>query len=103
MGQQREADVERTAAAENALQDVTRLVVVKDGTYTEHWADSWRVDVQDGGRTVKFFSVGDGGGAVAARSEELGASLRVSGEAAQQLAQAVSEDDGQPDRLGNTR
>lgn len=45
---------------------VTRLVVEKEGVCTEFWADSWIVDIQDGGRTVKLF--GKGTGVVAART-----------------------------------
>lgn len=98
--QQREDDRARTAAVEDALRAVSRLVVVKDGAYTEHWGDSWRVDVQDGGRTVKFFAVGDGSDAADARAAELGASLGVSAVSAQRLAQAVAAAEQQPDRFG---
>jgi hypothetical protein len=94
---------DRTVAAAHAFEAVTRLVVVKDGVHTEHWADSWRVDVQDGGRTVKFFSVGDGTGAVTDRAAALGEMLGLSPGAAQEFAQEVAEAEGQPDRFRNSR
>ena len=50
--------LERSAAAEEAFQSVTRVVVIKNGAYTEHWADSFHVRVEDAGRTVKLVSVG---------------------------------------------
>lgn len=35
---------------------VTRVVLVNaDSTYTERWAESWDVYVQDDGRTLKLF------------------------------------------------
>jgi len=98
-----EATVERTAAAERAFEAVTRLVVVKDDQRREYWADSWRVSVQDGGRTVKFFAVGDADGAVTDRAAALGEMLGISPGAAQDFAQEVAEADGQPDRFGRSR
>lgn len=94
---------ERTATARQALADVTRVVVVsKDGEFKEYWADSWGVSVQDAGRTVKVFARGDGAQAIAARSVELGSTLRLPAEAAQEYAQLVAEEEGQPDRFGPT-
>lgn len=61
-----------TALAEDAFGSVTRLVVEKDGVYTEFWADSWIVDVQDGGRTVKLFAKGTGVVAARTAAEFLG-------------------------------
>ncbi|MDM2402118.1 hypothetical protein PP613_23575 [Mycobacteroides abscessus] len=59
--------------AEDAFGTVTRLVVEKEGVYTEFWADSWIVDVQDGGRTVKLFAKGSGVAAARTAAEWLGA------------------------------
>lgn len=53
-------DRERTRIATAALGSVTRVVVEKDGVYTEFWADQWAVAVQDGGRTLKLFANGTG-------------------------------------------
>ncbi|MDO2394741.1 hypothetical protein [Mycobacterium avium] len=97
-----EATVERTAAAERAFEAVSRLVVVKGDVRREYWADSWHVSVQDGGRTVKFFAVGDADGAVADRAAALGDMLGVSAPAAQDFAQEVAEAEGQPDRFGRS-
>lgn len=58
-----------------ALADVTRLVVEKDGVYTEFWADSWDVHVQDDGRTLKLFSRGDGVQAAKVAAEVFGRSV----------------------------
>ncbi|GAB4664304.1 hypothetical protein [Mycobacterium avium] len=90
---------ERRQAAEEALEDVTRLVIVKDGVYKEFWADSWRVSLQDRGRTVKFFSVGNGNGAIAERARELGEMVGLSAGAAHEVAQKVAEAEGQLDRF----
>lgn len=53
-------DRERTRIASAAVEAVTRVVVEKDGVYTELWADQWVVAVQDGGRTLKLFAIGTG-------------------------------------------
>ena len=90
---------ERTATAAAACEDVTRLVIVKNGAYTEHWADSWRVSVQDAGRTIKFFATGDGGSAIEERSAELGAMFGISASEAATFAQTVAENQGQPERF----
>ncbi|MGV2581458.1 hypothetical protein [Mycobacterium avium] len=97
-----EATVEHAAAAERAFEAVTRLVVVKDDQRREYWADSWHVSVQDGGRTVKFFAVGDADGAVTDRAAALGDMLGISPGAAQNFAQEVAQAEGQPDRFGRT-
>lgn len=97
------ATVERAAAAERAFEAVTRLVVVQDDQRREYWADSWHVSVQDGGRTVKFFAVGDAAGAVTERATALGEMLGISPGAAQDFAQEVAVADGQPDRFGRSR
>lgn len=65
----------RSRDARVALVDVTRLVVEKDGVYTEFWADSWDVHVQDDGRTLKLFSRGDGVQAAKVAAEVFGASV----------------------------
>ena len=61
------------AAADGPV--LTRLVVVRDGAATEYWADSWRVEVQDGGRTAKFFAQGSGDADAGERSANLGRDL----------------------------
>jgi hypothetical protein len=68
-----------------------------------YWADSWRVSVQDGGRTVKFFALGDAAGALTEGAAALGEMLGISPGAAQGFAQEVAEADGQPDRFGRSR
>ncbi|MBE5453034.1 hypothetical protein E3G45_005024 [Mycobacteroides abscessus] len=62
----------KSALAEDAFGSVTRVVVEKEGVYTEFWADSWIVDVQDGGRTVKLFAKGTGVVAARTAAEFLG-------------------------------
>lgn len=65
----------RTGDARTAFADVTRVVVEKGGVFTEYWADSWDVHVQDGGRTVKLFARGDGVAAAMTAGEAFGASV----------------------------
>jgi len=55
---------------------LTRVVIVKDDGVVEYWAESWRVSIQDGGRTLKLFAHGDGGPGLESRSAELAADLR---------------------------
>ncbi|WP_100513941.1 hypothetical protein [Mycobacteroides abscessus] len=68
-----EKDRRATALAEDAFRSVTRLVVEKEGVYTEFWADSWIVDIQDDGRTAKLFAKGTGVAAARTAAEWLGA------------------------------
>lgn len=66
------SDEAATAKGRDALGSVTRLVVEKDGVYTEFWADDWDVHIQDGGRTVKLFARGQGVDAARVAAEFLG-------------------------------
>jgi hypothetical protein len=93
-------DEERYPLAEEACRDITRVVVVKDGAYTEYWAQSWWVDVQDGAKTLKLFAAADGSEAIAARNVALDETLGVDPDAAATFAQAVATAEGQPDRFG---
>ncbi len=68
---ERAIDTSRTNSASSACESVTRVVVAQDNVYTEYWADSWRVLVQDGGRTVKLFATGKGEDAASTRAAEL--------------------------------
>lgn len=63
------------ASVSSGFGEVTRLVIVTDGGATEYWADAWRIDIQDGGRTAKFFTVGTGVAPAAERERQLGAEL----------------------------
>lgn len=92
-------DDARNPLAEQACQDVTRVVVVKDGVYTEYWAESWRVDIQDGAKTLKLFATGDASEAIAARNVALGGTLGMDPDSAADFAQAVAIAEGQPDRF----
>lgn len=56
--------------------EVSRIVIVRDdGTAHEYWADSWRMVVQDGGRTLKAFAHGSGAKAAKQRAAELAEDL----------------------------
>ncbi|MBE5477705.1 hypothetical protein E3G68_005038 [Mycobacteroides abscessus] len=90
---------DRTNMGNQALEDVTRVVIIADNTYTEYWADSWKISVQDGGKTVKLIAQGDGTSAVESRNQALGEILGMSSDAAGAFAQAVAEIEGQPDRF----
>ncbi|MGL5441685.1 MAG: hypothetical protein ACRDDJ_04375 [[Mycobacterium] stephanolepidis] len=68
----RRRDFERTALAEHAVGSVTRVVIEKDNVYCEFWADSWIVDIQDGGRTLKLFARGSGVEPATVAAEYLG-------------------------------
>jgi hypothetical protein len=95
--------LERTAAAEEAFQSVTRVKVMQSGKYTEHWADHWLVRVEDGGRTISLCAVGDGARAISERAAELGDWLGTPADTAQEFVQAVAEADGQPNRFDQSR
>jgi hypothetical protein len=73
-------------------------VVLVDDAYTEYWADSWSILVQDGGKTVKLFARGDGAEPVSARNAALGKVLGVSSDTAAAFTQAVAESEGQPEQ-----
>lgn len=91
---------ERSALGNNAFQDVTRVVLVtENGEYPEYWADSWRVSIQDGGKTVKLIANGNGKEAIEARNSAFADLLGVSPQEAAAFTQAVAEADGQPDRF----
>lgn len=92
-------DEHRNPLAEQACQDVTRVVVVQNGVYTEYWAQSWRVDIQDGARTLKLFAEGDGSEAIVARNIALGETLGVDPDSAAAFAQAAATAEGQSDRF----
>ena len=68
-------DQRLSARVDEAFSATTRVVLVAGGVTTEHWADSWHVLVQDGGRTVKLFASGTGGAAAQERKEALGRDL----------------------------
>jgi hypothetical protein len=53
------------------LEDLTRVVVVHDGTAKEFFADEWEFSRQDDGQTLKLFATGDGAQPRAARHEAL--------------------------------
>lgn len=94
---------ERDEFGKRAFQDVTRIVVIHRGaggepTYTEYWADTWQVSVQDNGRTVKLISRGNGEEAIKARYAGLGEALGIPTDTAAQFAQAVADVEGQPGR-----
>jgi hypothetical protein len=36
-------------------ESVTRVVLVHPGGFTEKWAESWDIHIQDDGRTLKLF------------------------------------------------
>ena len=42
------------------VDEVTRVVVITDAGVKEFWADEWNAYLQDDGRTLKLFPVGDG-------------------------------------------
>lgn len=49
------------AAMDALLSPVTRIDIVQDSArQREHWADSWELSVQDHGKTLKLFALGDG-------------------------------------------
>lgn len=90
---------DRTNMGDQAFEDATRVVIIADNTYTEYWADSWKIFVQDGGKTVKLLAQGDGASAVESRNQALGEMLGMSSDAAGVFTQAVAEREGQPDRF----
>lgn len=90
---------DRTNMGDRAFEDVTRVVIIADNTYTEYWADSWKVFVQDGGRTVKLLAQSDSASTIESRNQALGEMLGMSTEAARAFTQAVAVDEGQPNRF----
>jgi hypothetical protein len=99
--QARRQDAARSSAASQAVESVTRVVVLKPGGgYAEFWADSWEIIAQDTGRTMKLLPRGDGSEAITARTHALAASLGMSPEKAAEFTHAIAERDGQPDRFG---
>ncbi|EIU51775.1 hypothetical protein [Mycobacteroides abscessus] len=95
----RKREQDRTNMGGRAFEDVTRVVIIADNTYTEYWADSWKISVQDGGKTVKLLTQGDGASAVESRNQALGEMLGMSSDAAGVFTQAVADQEGQPDRF----
>ena len=72
---EQKSDQRLSARVDEAFNAATRVVLVEGGATTEHWADSWRVLVQDGGRTVKLFASGTGVAAAEDRKKALGRDL----------------------------
>lgn len=61
-----------TKKAAQDMSEVTRVHIITELGRYEYWGDSWELELQDDGRTLKMWARGDGEKAKAERVRALG-------------------------------